>query len=115
VHSAASTPGEALRDLSELTGELHAAIVLGPDGSSLAVTPDRGDLAERLRDLSLAVLERADAAGGDSPAEVEVTTPSGAVHVLRHRGFVLAVAAGRVTLSSLMRYDMRRTLAGLAR
>ena len=114
MRSPASTPAAALRDLSEQTADVRAAIAIGPDGSLLAAEPARGDLGERLRELTLAVLEGADAAAGDPPTEVEVATPTGAVYVVRGEGSTLAVVAGRLTLSSLMRYDLRRALADLA-
>jgi predicted regulator of Ras-like GTPase activity (Roadblock/LC7/MglB family) len=113
VRPPASTPALALRDLSELTTDVRAAIFLGPDGSLLAAAPERGDLGERLRELTLAVLEGADAAGAEPPAEVEIATRAGAVYMVRGEGSALAVVAGRFTLSSLMRYDLRRMLADL--
>ncbi|CAA9487172.1 MAG: hypothetical protein AVDCRST_MAG45-521 [uncultured Solirubrobacterales bacterium] len=114
MRSPASTPAAALRELSERTADVRAAIALGPDDSLLAAEPTRGDLGERLRDLTLAVLEGADAAADEPPAEVEIATHAGAVYVVRGEGATLAVVAGRLTLSSLMRYDLRRALAELA-
>ncbi len=113
MRSPASTPAAALRELSEQTADVRAAIALGRDGSLLAAEPARGDLGERLRELTLAVLEGADAAQAGHPTEVEIATPAGAVYVVRGEGSTLAVVAGRLTLSSLMRYDLRRALVAL--
>ena len=109
----ASTPAAALRELSERTADVRAAIALDQDGSLLAAEPARGDLGERLRELTLAVLKGADAAEGDAPAEIEIATHAGAVFVVRGEDSTLAAVAGRLTLSSLMRYDLRRALADL--
>ena len=113
MRSPASTPSAALRELSELTGDVRASIVLSRDGKLLAARPDSGGLGERLRDLTLTVLEGAESAGGGPEGDVEVGTQAGAVHVVRGDGPVLSVVAGRFALSSLMRYDLHQVLAGL--
>ena len=113
VRSPASTPSAVLRELSELTPDVRAAIVLGRDGKLLAAQPEGGSLGERLRELTLTLLESAGSAGGDPSGDVEVGTQAGAVHVVRRDGPVLAVVAGRFALSSLMRYDLHQVLAGL--
>lgn len=108
------TPALALRRLGDLASDIRAAIVLDAEGSLAAVAPEDEDLGERLRELTLVMLETAERAGAEAPAEVEVATPAGAVYVVRDAGAMLAVVAGRFSLSSLMRYDLRRVLAGLA-
>jgi predicted regulator of Ras-like GTPase activity (Roadblock/LC7/MglB family) len=113
VRSPASTPSAALRELSKLTGDVRAAVVLGRDGKLLAAQPDGGARGERLRELTLTVLEGAESADGGRGADVEVGTQAGVVHVVRGDGPVLSVVVGRFVLSSLMRYDLHQVLAGL--
>ena len=111
--SSVLTPAAVLRRLTELTPEVHAAILLEGDGSLAAADPRAGDLGARLRELTLALLDGADAARGERPAEIEVTTPAGAVYVVRGERATLAVVAGRLVLSSLMRFDLRSLLTEL--
>lgn len=113
MRSPASTPSAALRELSELTGDVRAAVVLARDGKLLAAEPDGGGLGERLRELTLTVLEGAESADGGPGADIEVGTQAGAVHVVRGDGPVLSVVAGRFALTSLLRYDLHQVLAGL--
>jgi hypothetical protein len=115
VGSPVLTPATALRRLTELTPEVRAAVVLDGEGSLAAAEPRAGDLGDRLRDLTFELLEAADAAGGERPAEVEVTTLAGAVYVVRGQRTTVAVVAGRLALSSLMRFDLRRFLVELER
>ncbi len=113
----ALTPAHALRYLGELSADVRAAVVLEPDGSLAASHPDERGIGEPMRELALALLEGANRAeaGDDPPAEVEVSTPAGAVFVVREGGGrALAVVAERLALSSLMRYDLRRILTDLA-
>lgn len=112
--ASASTSEPALRRLAERSPEVRAAIVLAEDGSLAAVEPGDEGLGERLRELTLAMIEGADGAEGDPPAEIEVATPAGAVYVVRE-GATLTVVAGRFSLSSLLRYDVRAALADLDR
>lgn len=107
------TSAAALRRLTELTPEVRAAILLEGDGSLAAAEPRTGELGARLRELTLALLDGADAARGERPTEVEVTTPAGAVYVVRGEHATLGVVAGRLVLSSLMRFDLRRLLTEL--
>jgi len=92
---------------------VRAAIVLGRDGELLAADPAGTELGERMRELTLSLLEGADTAEGDHPAEVEVATQAGAVYVVRGQGSALSVVTGRFALPSLMRYDLRQVVAGL--
>jgi hypothetical protein len=125
VPASAITPATALRRLTELSGEVRAAAVLERGGELVglsAAEPGAGNLGESLRELTLSLLEGADRAGagepvagasGDPPAEVEVATPAGTVFVVRGASATLTVVAGRLALSSLVRYDMRRMLLDL--
>ena len=67
-------------------------------------TDDGDALAELARDLL----------AGAAARQVEVSTGAGIVYALRTDDWTLAVVAGRFALSSLVFFDMRRTLEELA-
>lgn len=110
----ALTPELALRYLDELSTDIRAAVLL--DGARAVAAHSRDgadDGGARLRELTLELLGRADAAAGEPPSQVEVSTPEGAVFAVREGGWTIAVVAGRFALSSLMFYDLRSVLADL--
>jgi hypothetical protein len=97
------TPPLALDYLRELSADIRAGVVLGADGALLAGS---SELAEPARDLL--------AAAGDA-ADLHVTTAEGAVFAARDERHAIVIAAGRLALPSLARYDLRMVLADLAR
>ena len=96
------TPQLALDYLRELSADIRAGVVLGPDGALLA-GPDA--MADPARDM----LEAAGDAG-----ELQVTTADGAVYAARDDRHAIAVVVGRFALPSLIRYDLRLVLGDLA-
>jgi len=82
----------AMEGLSE---DITACVLVGPDGPE-----------DRLGELTLELL---DTAGTD---QVEVSTGSAIVYALRREGRALGVVATRFALSSLVFFDMRKTLQG---
>lgn len=72
--------------------------------------PGRGP---HLRDLVANLFERAGAAAGGPVDQLEVSTTAGTVFALRRRRFSIAVVAGRLALSSLVMFDLRRVLTDL--
>jgi len=110
VRPSASTSAPALRELRERSAEIRAAILLD-ERALTAAEPADEELGGRLAELTLALLDAADKAGGDEVGEVEVVSPAGSVYVVRAGGLAVAAVAGRLSLSSLVRYDLRRALA----
>jgi hypothetical protein len=115
VAEPALTPELALDYLDELSTDIRGAVLL--DRKRRVAAGWRGDVdrAARLREPVLELLERADAAAGDSApaAQVEVTTLRGAVFCVRDDNWTLGVVAGRFALPSLMFYDLRHVLDDL--
>ncbi len=111
----ALTPELALRHLGELSTDVRAAVLLDARGELVASAPDDRELAEDLREGLLDMLESVDAADEEPVAEVEVTAPTGAVFAVRAPDFTLGAVTDPSTLSSLIRYDIRRVLADLER
>ena len=82
-------------------------MLLDNDGRIAAVDAGHADGGEELGDLARELLERADT------TQIEVSTGAGIVYALRSETWTLAVVAGRFALSSLVFFDMRRTLEEL--
>jgi hypothetical protein len=96
------TPQLALDYLRELSADIRAGVVLGPEGALLA-GPD--DMAEAARDLLHAAKDA---------RELQVTTADGGVYAARSDTHSIAVVCGPLALPSLIRYDLRLVLADLA-
>ena len=96
------TPPLALDYLRELSADIHAGVVLAPDGALLA-GPEH--LADPARDLL--------GAAGDA-GELQVTTTDGGVYAARDDRHAIAVVVSRFALPSLIRYDLRLVLGDLA-
>lgn len=111
----ALTPALALDYLDELSTDIRGALLLDADRRVAAAWRGDTERAERLREPLIDLLERADAASGDSApaAQVEVTTARGAVFCVRDDRFTLAVVTGRFALPSLVFYDLRHVLQDL--
>ncbi len=86
---------------------MRACVLLDADGRLAAVDSAHEAEGESLAELARDLLERA------GTEQVEVSTGVGIVYALRSGGWALAVVAGRFALSSLVFFDMRRTLEEL--
>lgn len=113
----ALTPALALDYLAELSTDIRAGVLLDGAGSLAASWQGDGERGERVRELVIDLLERADRAAGerDRPVQVEVSQLGGAVFCVRSENWTIAVATGRYALSSLMFFDLRRVLEDLER
>jgi predicted regulator of Ras-like GTPase activity (Roadblock/LC7/MglB family) len=112
----ALTPALALDYLDELSTDIEAAVVLDRDGGIAAATGDDEARKERMRELFVALLDRAaDAAPAAGVDQLEVTTAEGSVFAVRGSDWTVGVVAGRKPLSSLMFYDLRNVVSDLGR
>jgi hypothetical protein len=107
------TPELALRYLDELSTDIRAAVLIDSRGALAAAS--EGAQGEKLRELALDLLERADAAAPfEGPvAQLEAAAAGGSVFAVRGEGWTIAVVAGRFALPSLMFYDLRSVLSDL--
>jgi acetylornithine deacetylase/succinyl-diaminopimelate desuccinylase-like protein len=103
------TPQLALRYLGELSADVRAAAILDASGQAAASTEDDPARERRIAGLVRELFERA----GEDAAQVEVATPDGAVFAVREGAWAIAAVTGRLTLPSLMFYDLRRVLTDL--
>jgi predicted regulator of Ras-like GTPase activity (Roadblock/LC7/MglB family) len=114
VAGSALTPALALDYLGELSTDIEAVVVIDNDGRVAAASGDDDDRAERMRELFVALLDRAaDAAPDAGIDQLEVTTAEGSVFAVRGRKWTVGVVAGRKPLSSLMFYDLRNVVSDL--
>ena len=90
-----------------LSTDVKACVLLDADGRLVAADTHHEAEGEQLAELAEALLE-----GAGAP-QVEVSTGAGIVYALRAGEWTVAVVAGRFALSSLVFFDMRRTLEGL--
>jgi predicted regulator of Ras-like GTPase activity (Roadblock/LC7/MglB family) len=102
--------GAALAFLTEMSPDLRGAAILDAEGAVLAASGD----SERWREDAAALLAVADAAGEEPVEQVHVATEQGEVFALRHGGLAAVAVAERFALASLLFFDMRSTLRGLA-
>jgi predicted regulator of Ras-like GTPase activity (Roadblock/LC7/MglB family) len=114
VAGSALTPALALDYLDELSTDIEAAVVLDSDGRVAAATGDDDERKERMRELVVALLDRAaEVAPASGVDQLEVTTAEGSVFAVRGRAWTVGVVAGRRPLSSLMFYDLRNVVSDL--
>jgi predicted regulator of Ras-like GTPase activity (Roadblock/LC7/MglB family) len=114
VAGSALTPALALDYLDELSTDIEAAVVLDREGRVAAATGDDDERKERMRELVVALLDRAaDVAPTSGVDQLEVTTAEGSVFAVRGRDWSVGVVAGRKPLSSLMFYDLRNVVSDL--
>ena len=102
---------QALAELTELSSQIRAAVVLGTDGSLLGSIPGDTGTAES---LERATLELVAAASELSPSHevtrVEVELEAGGLFVLREDGRTIAATTGPQPTSGLVIYDLRTCL-----
>ena len=108
----ALTPALALEYLDELSTDIESVLVLDRAGKVAAATAEDEERRERMRELVVAVLDRAaeTVPGSD---QLEVQTSEGSVFAVRGKDWTVAVVAGRKPLASLMFYDLRNVVSDL--
>lgn len=100
---------QALTDLTEISSQIEAAVVLGPDGTPLAATleGERGDeLATAVQEL-LAAVGRA---AGREPVQAEISLAEGSVFLVRDGERAIAATTGPEPTVGLVFYDLKSCL-----
>ncbi len=108
------TPAEAVEHLGSLGTGVRASVVVGPSGAVAAHSDDDAARGEEMGQLLSQLFERADASGSTAVEQLEVSTPGGVVFGVRRSGWSIGVVADRLSLSSLMLFDLQGALAGLS-
>ena len=104
---------QALSDLTEISSQIEAAVILDADGSTMAATLDdtrAADLARAANEL-LAASRRAT---GKEPAQLEVSTASGSVFVVRDGERAIVATTGPEPTVGLVFYDLKSCLRNVA-
>jgi predicted regulator of Ras-like GTPase activity (Roadblock/LC7/MglB family) len=104
---------QALSDLTEISSQIEAALILDADGSTMAATLDdtRGlDLARAANEL-LAAARRAT---GKEPAQLEVSTVAGSVFIVRDGERAIVATTGPEPTVGLVFYDLKSCLRSVA-
>ena len=108
IPDATLTPDRAADFVEGLSTDIRACVLLDAEGKPVSVDAGHESDAESLAELAGELLSRA------GTPQLEVSTGAGIVYVLRQGDWTLAVVAGRFALSSLVFFDMRRTLEEIA-
>jgi hypothetical protein len=110
------TPSLALDYLAELSTDIRTGVLLDSAGGLVSSWDGDDERGERVRELTIRLLERVDAEAGDGepPPQVEVSTGTGGVFCVRDESWTIAVVTGRFALASLMFYDLRKVLEDLS-
>jgi predicted regulator of Ras-like GTPase activity (Roadblock/LC7/MglB family) len=103
---------QALQELMELSSQVDAAAVLGPDGDVVASAGESrtGALAGAALELIAAAAELG---SGADVTRVEVELEEGALFVLREGDAVIAARTGPDPTSGLVIYDLRTCLRSI--
>jgi predicted regulator of Ras-like GTPase activity (Roadblock/LC7/MglB family) len=107
---------QALSDLTEISSQIQAAVVLDADGSALASTLDEnrsGDLARAAQEL-VAAAGRVSGNGDRELAQLEVSTKDGSVFVVRDEQRTIAATTGPEPTVGLVFYDLKSCLRSIA-
>lgn len=105
---------QAIADLMEISSQVEAAVLVGPDGEALAasVPPER---AARIASAAARLLDAATAAaGGHTPAQIEAAIRTGGVFVVRDGDRTLVATTDTRATPGLVLYDLRTCLRQLA-
>lgn len=100
----------AIARMREMSADLRGCAILAADGGVMASSGD----AERWGRAGAELLGAADSARGEPVARVHVATADGEAFALREGGLAMVAVADRLTLASLMLFDMRAVLRDLA-
>jgi predicted regulator of Ras-like GTPase activity (Roadblock/LC7/MglB family) len=107
----------ALADLTEISTQVDAAVLLDEAGAVLAAAPDDSARSERLArmavDLLAAARERSESSGRVL-TQLEAALREGSVFVAREDGRSIVAVTGASPTSGLVLYDLRTCLRTLA-
>ena len=107
---------QALSDLTEISSQIEAAVVLDADGSALASTLDESrssELARTAQEL-LAAVGRVSGNGDKELAQLEIATTDGSVFVVRDEHRTIAAITGPEPTVGLVFYDLKSCLRSVA-
>jgi len=107
----------ALADLTEISSQVEAAVVLDDAGAVVASTLDDAEHSARLAQAALDLLGGADKrfeSGGRALTQLEAALREGSVFVARHEGRSIVATTSPEPTSGLVFYDLKTCLRSLA-
>jgi predicted regulator of Ras-like GTPase activity (Roadblock/LC7/MglB family) len=105
---------QALSELTALSAQITAVVVLDEQGAPAASTLDEsrtGEVAESVKELVASAATAADRDGG--LAQLEVATPAGSVFVVRDGKRTIAATTKPEPAAGLVFYDLKTTLRAI--
>jgi len=107
----------ALADLTEISSQVEAAVVLDDAGAVVASTLDDAERSARLARAALELLAAADKrfeSGGRALTQLEAALREGSVFVAREEGRSIVATTRPEPTSGLVFYDLKTCLRALA-
>ena len=107
----------ALADLTEISSQVEAAVVLDDTGAVVASTLDDAERSARLAQAALDLLGASDKrfeSGGRALTQLEAALREGSVFVARDEGRSIVATTSPEPTSGLVFYDLRTCLRALA-
>lgn len=106
----------ALADLTEISSQVEAAVVLGEDGAVTASTLADGARADAIAHAARDLLAAADelSPGGRTLVQLEASLREGSLFVVREPGACIAATTTPSPSSGLVFYDLKTCLRALA-
>lgn len=110
-------PTTAIRELKDLSTQIHAVVLAGADGSPIASTLT-DERSERVAKLAADLVSRADGVrsdlGREALAQLQAATPDGSVFVVLDAGRLAVATTGPDPTVGLVFYDLKTLLRQVA-
>jgi predicted regulator of Ras-like GTPase activity (Roadblock/LC7/MglB family) len=104
---------DALKDLTEISSQIQAAVLISADGKTLASTIDDDVRAERLTAAVLALVEAA-TTGGEQLVQLEAAMSDGSLFVARDDERLVAAVTKAEPTAGLVFFDLKGCLRAAA-
>jgi predicted regulator of Ras-like GTPase activity (Roadblock/LC7/MglB family) len=101
---------QALADLTEISSQIEAAVIVETGGAVAASTFADSERAKAFADAAAELLAAADGAGRAGLQQLEAVMPEGAVFVVRDGKRLIAAVTGPEPTVGLVFYDLKTTL-----
>lgn len=108
---------QALADLTEISSQIEAAVLLGPEGELIGSTLQDEERSQRIARAAWELLERAEQARADGReplAQLEAATLEGSVFVVRDGERAIAATTSPDPTVGLVFYDLKSCLRSVA-
>jgi hypothetical protein len=105
---------DALKDLTEISSQIQAAVLISADGETLASTIGDKARTERLSAAVRALVEAATSDGGEPLVQLEAATGEGSLFVARDDERVVAAVTKAEPTAGLVFFDLKSCLRAAA-